>query len=73
MNVRFSTVIHERGSPETLRDPCGFAVRALRSLAVAMRRSALHASAQLCCLVWWYPLLWLHVVWQTCEHGSVAR
>ena len=26
--VRFSTVIHERGSPETLRDPRGFAVRA---------------------------------------------
>ncbi|KAK8353958.1 hypothetical protein V6Z12_A05G192000 [Gossypium hirsutum] len=25
--VRFSTVIHERGSPETLRDPCGFAVK----------------------------------------------
>ncbi|KAK4744014.1 hypothetical protein SAY87_010326 [Trapa incisa] len=25
--VRFSTVIHERGSPETLRDPRGFAVR----------------------------------------------
>lgn len=24
--VRFSTVIHERGSPETLRDPRGFAV-----------------------------------------------
>ena len=26
--VRFSTVIHERGSPETLRDPRGFAVKA---------------------------------------------
>jgi catalase len=25
--VRFSTVIHERGSPETLRDPRGFAVK----------------------------------------------
>ena len=25
--TRFSTVIHERGSPETLRDPRGFAVR----------------------------------------------
>lgn len=25
--VRFSTVIHERGSPETLRDPWGFAVK----------------------------------------------
>ena len=27
--TRFSTVIHERGSPETLRDPRGFAVRPL--------------------------------------------
>ena len=27
--ARFSTVIHERGSPETLRDPRGFAVRCL--------------------------------------------
>lgn len=25
--TRFSTVIHERGSPETLRDPRGFAVK----------------------------------------------
>jgi hypothetical protein len=25
--ARFSTVIHERGSPETLRDPRGFAVK----------------------------------------------
>jgi catalase len=25
--VRFSTVIHERGSPETIRDPRGFAVK----------------------------------------------
>ncbi|VAI10247.1 unnamed protein product [Triticum turgidum subsp. durum] len=25
--VRFSTVIHERGSPETLRDPRGFAIK----------------------------------------------
>ena len=25
--VRFSTVVHERGSPETLRDPRGFAVK----------------------------------------------
>lgn len=25
--VRFSTVIHERGSPETLRDPRGFATK----------------------------------------------
>lgn len=25
--LRFSTVIHERGSPETLRDPRGFAVK----------------------------------------------
>lgn len=25
--IRFSTVIHERGSPETLRDPRGFAVK----------------------------------------------
>ncbi|GMH02238.1 hypothetical protein Nepgr_004077 [Nepenthes gracilis] len=25
--VHFSTVIHEHGSPETLRDPCGFAVK----------------------------------------------
>ncbi|KAH0783227.1 hypothetical protein KY290_002825 [Solanum tuberosum] len=25
--VKFSTVIHERGSPETLRDPCGFSVK----------------------------------------------
>ena len=25
--VRFSTFIHERGSPETLRDPRGFAVK----------------------------------------------
>ncbi|PSD75115.1 catalase, partial [Acinetobacter baumannii] len=25
--VRFSTVIHERGSPETMRDPRGFAVK----------------------------------------------
>jgi hypothetical protein len=25
--ARFSTVIHERGSPETLRDPRGFAIK----------------------------------------------
>ena len=25
--IRFSTVIHERGSPETIRDPRGFAVK----------------------------------------------
>nr|GEZ39480.1 catalase isozyme 1 [Tanacetum cinerariifolium] len=25
--VRFSTIIHKRGSPETLRDPRGFAVK----------------------------------------------
>lgn len=25
--ARFSTVIHERGSPETIRDPRGFAVK----------------------------------------------
>ena len=25
--VRFSTVIHERGSPETIRDPRGFATK----------------------------------------------
>lgn len=25
--VRFSTVVHERGSPETIRDPRGFAVK----------------------------------------------
>ena len=25
--VRFSTVIHERGSPESIRDPRGFAVK----------------------------------------------
>jgi len=25
--VRFSIVVHERGSPETLRDLCGFAVK----------------------------------------------
>lgn len=25
--LRFSTVIHERGSPETIRDPRGFAVK----------------------------------------------
>ena len=30
--VRFSTVIHERGSPETLRDPRGFAVRSMGPL-----------------------------------------
>ena len=27
LQVRFSTVIHERGSPETIRDPRGFAVK----------------------------------------------
>ncbi|MBL2516179.1 catalase, partial [Klebsiella pneumoniae] len=27
VSVRFSPVIHERGSPETIRDPRGFAVK----------------------------------------------
>ncbi|XP_009362858.3 catalase-4-like [Pyrus x bretschneideri] len=29
--VRFSTIIHERGSPETLRDPRGFVVHPIGS------------------------------------------
>ena len=36
--VRFSTVIHERGSPETLRDPRGFAVCAPASRVCSLSR-----------------------------------
>jgi catalase len=37
--IRFSTVIHERGSPETLRDPRGFAVKFYTREVCSTRRS----------------------------------
>jgi catalase len=37
--IRFSTDIHERGSPETLRDPRGFAVKFYTREVCSTRRS----------------------------------
>jgi hypothetical protein len=44
--VRFSTVIHERGSPETLRDPRGFAVKFYTREGCAVESAASCAGAQ---------------------------
>ena len=47
--TRFSTVIHERGSPETLRDPRGFAVRPFSSLLPILKPRLLLFHAWLSC------------------------
>ena len=47
--VRFSTVIHERGSPETLRDPRGFAVSATAAATTSPRLACAGLAASCAC------------------------
>lgn len=69
--VRFSTVIHERGSPETLRDPRGFAVkfytREVRNYLILYKSSHVSALLSYCIVLIIFHifreiLIWLETI-----------